>query len=138
MKCYGSIILASFYTIVDQCENNSLMVANSLISSQAVDVKDLYLHYIVRNDQPRFENVENCFSSRCMFTQRRFQTLPIRDLFSKSTVIKSASKNLPVFLNGRPIRHASKSFKFCWCCVNIALILLCTTAKPNGNDSCTK
>ena len=113
-KCDGSKIWASNYTIKAQFENNT--VENPIVtyvqSLNEFDAKEMY-----PTRQEPFSLISKALEMFLLhnfrvFTWCRFQNVPVRVPFSKSTVFKICRQKLCCFrVNGRHIRHIIHRFQ---------------------------
>ena len=103
-KCDGSKTWASVHMMPEQFENvRKLDGKNSL---QDFDAKEVYLH--PKNRYVSFQKRLKmfCFHHFQVFTRCRFQNVPVRVPFSKSTIFRICRQKLCSFrVNGRPIRR---------------------------------
>ena len=91
-------------------ENGMKFDGNKLIAR--LDAKEMYLH--PKNRWVSFQKRRKmfCFHHFRVFTQSRFQNVPLRAPFSKSTVFKICRQKMCRFrVNGRPIRHIFHRFQ---------------------------
>ena len=89
--------VAKFELAFTRCRNNLKKVGNSTVknSLQDVDVNEMYLHPKNRSVSFQKRLKMFCFHYFQVFTRCRFQNVPVGVPLSKSTVFKSAGKNVP-------------------------------------------
>ena len=108
-----NVTVAKFELAFTGCQNNlktvqNLMVKNSL---QNFDAEDLYLHPKDRSVSFQKRLQIFCFHHFRVFTQCRFQNVPVRVPFSKSTTFKICMRKMCRFrVKGRPICHIFHRF----------------------------
>ena len=106
--------VAKFELVSTRCQNNLKTVGSSTVknSLQDFDVKEMYLHPKNRSVSFQKRLKMFCFHHFQVFTRRRFQNVPVRVLFSKSTVFKICRQKMCGFrVNGRPIRRIFHRFQ---------------------------
>ena len=109
-KCDGSKIRASVHTMPEQFENGRKF--DSKNSLQDFDAKEKYLH--PKDRSVSFQKRLNMFYFHHfkVFTRCRFQNVPIRVPFSKSTVFKICRQKVCRFrVNRMPIRRIFHRFQ---------------------------
>ena len=103
-----NVTVAKFELAFTRCRNNLKTVGNLPVKSslQHFDAKEAYLH--PKNRSVSFQKRLKMFYFHHfqVFTRCRFQNVPIRVPFSKSTVFKICRQKMCRFrVNRRPIRH---------------------------------
>ena len=101
---------ASVQTMPEQFENGRKLDGKN--SLQGFDAKEVFLH--PENRSASFQKQLKMFFFRHfqVFTRCRFQNVPVRAPFSKSTVFKTCRQKIGRFrVNGRPIRRIFHRFQ---------------------------
>ena len=108
------MMVAKFELACTQCRNNLKTVGDLTIRKplQNFDAKEMFVH--PKNRSVSFQNCRQLFSFHHfrVFTRCRFQNVPVRVPFSKSTVFRICRQIMCLFrVNGRPIRHIFHRFQ---------------------------
>ena len=108
LKTMKNLTVAKFELAFTQCQNNLKMVGNLPVkrSLQDFDAKEVCLN--PKNRSVSFQKRLKMFYFHHfkVFTRCRFQNVPVRVPFSKSTVFKICRQKMCRFrVNRRPIRH---------------------------------
>ena len=107
-------VIKKLKTAFTRCRNNLKTVGNSTVknSLQDFDVKEIYLYPKNRSVSFQKRLKMFCFHNFKVFTRCRFQNVPVRVPFSKSTVFKICRQKMCRFrVNGRPIRRIFHRFQ---------------------------
>ena len=114
LKTMKNVTVAKFELAFTRCRNNLKTVGNLLVKSslQDFDAKEVYLN--PNNHSVLFQKRLKMFYFHHfkVFTRCRFQNVPIRVPFSKSTVFKICRQKMCRFrVNRRPIRRIFHRFQ---------------------------
>ena len=114
LKTVKNVTVAEFELAFTQCRNNLKTVRNltERNSLQAFDAIERYLHPKCRSVLFQTRRRLFYFHHFEVFTRCRFQNVPVRVQFSKSTVFKMRRQKMCRFrVNGRPSRHIFHRFQ---------------------------
>ena len=114
LKTVKNVTVAEFELAFTRCRNNLKTLRNLTVrnSFRDFDAIERYLH--LKCQSVLFKKRRKMFFFRHfqVFTRCRFQNVPIRAPFSKSTVFKLCRQKMCRFrVNGRPIRHIFHRFQ---------------------------
>ena len=114
LKTVKNVTVAEFELAFTRCRNNLKTVGNLTVrnSLQDFDAIERYLHPNCRSVLFQKRRKRFYFQHYQVFTQCRFQKVPVRVQFSKSTVFKMCWQKMCRFrVNGRPIHHIFHRFQ---------------------------
>ena len=124
--------------IPEQFENGKKLDGEN--SLQNFDVKEVYLH--PKNRSVSFQKRLKCsiFHHFQVFARCRFQNVPVRVPYSKSTVFKICRQKMCRFLvNGSPIRRIFHRFQnvpaSCERSLNLLFYRICLCSSPSNNSA---
>ena len=114
LKTMKNFTVAKFEPAFTRCRNNLKTVGNSPVKSslQDFDAKEVYLNPKNRSVSFQKRLKMSYFHHFKVFTRCRFQNVPMRVSFSKSTVFKICWQKMCRFhVNRRPIRRIFHNFQ---------------------------
>ena len=125
LKTVKNMTVAKFELAFTRCRNNLKTVGTSTVknSLQDFDVKEMYLHPKNRSFSFQKRLKMFCFHHFQVFMRCRFQNVPVRVPFSKSTVFKICRQKMCRFrVNGRPKRTFNMTYEQIASCSSLKLI----------------